>query len=225
MKALKTLTTWTLAASLLAAAAAWLIWTAGCLYSPTGPLCRHDYGGVIVALAGVGMVVIPLAYAARRRALRVVVRGRYARPVGGGRPRAGGVVESLMHLAVEGEWPQAQVAELRHPLLDVPAGWGWVVPLEDGSGVIVLWDDFRQWLYDCWELQQNPKFGRRGATSQRYWDGRIGRPQTLARNHLLEKAGGLRRNKTAWNSTRRIVGTPWGILERLAAVWPPVEIF
>lgn len=228
MKALnpiRTLLIWLIVSSLLAAAAAWLAWSIGCLYSTQTPLCRHDYGGVMVALAGVLLVVGPVAWNARQRALRAVGRGMYARPVGGGHG-ASRLVENVMYFIVEGELDQRHVGNERrglHPL-DVEAGHGWRVPLSDGSGVVVYFEDFREWLYDCWEFQDNPANCRKGATSQRRNDPLIGRPQTLARNHLLDVGGGLRRNKAVANTKRRIEGTPWGILERLAAEWPPGEV-
>lgn len=229
MKALRPLIIWTLVSALLAAAAAWLTWLAGCLYSPAVPLCQHDHGGAIVALSGLLLAVIPVAYTARARALRAVGRGMYARPVGGRVESAGGRVagwlESAARFVVEGELDQRIVGDERrgwHPLLDIPPEHGWIVPLSNGAAVIVRWGEFRAWLYEAWELQQAG--GRRGATSQRTWDGRIGRDQTLARNHLLEIAGALRRNRRAANATRRIEGPPWGILERLAAEWPPSEV-
>lgn len=229
LKPIKTLILWTVISSLLAAAGAYLAWFTACLYTPAAPLCRHDYGGAIVALLGLLLVIFPVAYTARARALRAAGRGMYARPVGGRAESVGnrlaGWVESATHFVIEGELAERVAGEERrgfHPILDIPPGYGWIVPLEDGRGVIVYWDDFREWLYECWDIQG--KGGRQGATSQRTWDRRIGRDQTLARNHLLDVAGGLRRNRAATNATRRLQGAPWGILERLVETWPPEQI-
>jgi hypothetical protein len=227
VKALKSVFIWSIISVMFASLGAYLTWQIGCFYTDATPLCRHDYGGGIVALAGAVLVIGPLAYTARQRALRAVGRGMYARPMA---RSGGGWMQNVIHFVVEGELDNPTVGDEQrgwHPH-DIPPGHGWRVPLEDGAEVIVYFEDFRTWLYEAWELQdkakQSGKLARQGATSQRTWDGQIGRDQVNARNYLLDVAGALRRNRAAPNATRRIRGTPWRILERLVAEWPPESL-
>jgi len=213
---------WALVAAGFGSVAAWLLFSAACLYSADLPLCRHPNGGWIVMALTVVLSLLPLAFTARERARRAVGRGMYARPVGLRRSADwGGMFQNVARLVIEGEW---QADPLRHPMLDVSEHCGWDVPLADGTAVRVYWHEMYIWLRRAWEFQQDPANRHRGATSQNTWDAEIGRPQTLARNELLEMAGAIRRNKTSANSIRRIVGTPWSIMAELYEIWPPGEL-
>lgn len=222
LRSLRTALAWALIAAAFGAIAAWLAFSAACLYDDDLPLCRHPAGGWIVMIGAVVAVFAPLALVAMRRARRGLGRGMYARVAGVRQGRVNWqLLESVGRLIIEGEWHSAGTIERSWHPADVPTGYGWRVALEDGAQVIVFFDDFRQWLYVAWELEKRAKVPQQGATSQRTWDKRIGRDQVLARNYLLEMAGGLRRNRAAPNATRRIDGTPWSILERLIEIWPP----
>lgn len=215
---------WTLIAGLLAALAGWLLFTAACLYSSGAPLCQHPHGGGIVSLLAIVAVIGPLALTARERARRQMGRGMYARPTSErAGTRWGGTVEQVVRFALVGEWGGGQQPAQTHPL-DLPATYGWIVSLSDGTAVRVYVTEFYQLISDAWQYQQNPANARRAATGQRRLDPLIGRPKTLAVNELLRVAGGVRQNKVAANSLRRIEGTPWGILERLVEIWPPGEV-
>lgn len=222
LRSLRLALAWALIAAVFGTIAAWLTFSAACLYDDSLPLCRHPAGGWIVMIGAVVAVFAPLAWVAMRRARRGLGRGMYARVAGVRQSRVNwDLLESVGRLVIEGEWHGAGPIEQGWHPLNVPTGYGWAVTLEDGAQVIVFFDDFRQWLYEAWELQERARIPQWGATSQRTWDKKIGRDQVLARNYLLDLAGGLRRNRAAPNATRRICGTPWSILERLVEIWPP----
>jgi hypothetical protein len=194
-----------------------------CLYDSALGVCRHPAGFWLAVLAGIGLVGLAVATDLWDRLRRRLRRGMYARPVSGlGGVGLGRSLERAARLVIEGEWEQS--GEPSHPI-EMDDNLGWRVPLDDGTVVIVFWDDMWQWINDCYIRQNDPEYAGWGATSQRMWDGVIGRPQVVARNWLLEQAGAVRRNKASPNSTRRLVGTPWAIMERIRAHVPPGEIW
>lgn len=211
----------TVTVTALAGLLAWFGFIGACLWSEAVPLCRHDYGQYIVPLMAMGLVIGSVVKVLHRRLIRRLTRGMYARPVSVGRS-VGQVFGSAVRLAWEGELTPSDPAW--HPLTHVPAGHGWRVAMDDGTEVIVRWDDMFAWVQACWDFQHNPANARRGATSHRVWDPQIGRSQVQARNHLLEISGNLRRNKTTPNALRKLEGTPWTIMSQLYEARPPGEL-
>lgn len=208
----------TITVTALAGIVAWFGFLAACLWSEAVPLCRHDYGQYIVPLLAMVLVIGSVAQVLHRRLIRRLARGMYAKPVGAA-GAVGQVFGNVVRLAWEGELKPSDPTW--HPLTHVPPGHGWRVAMDDGTEVIVRWDDMNEWVGLCWEFQHNPANARQGATSHRVWDGRIGRSQVQARNHLLEVSGNFRRNKATANAIRRLEGTPWTIMAKLYEVWPP----
>lgn len=204
--------------TILAGVIGWFGFLTACLWSEAVPLCRHDYGQYIVPLVAMVLVLANVTSTLHRRLLRRLTRGMYAKPVTFGQ-RGAALFANAVKLAWEGQRPTDD--PVWHPLTHVPPGHGWRVAMDDGSEVIVQWDEMFAWVQACWDFQHNPANARQGATSHRVWDSRIGRSQVQARNHLLEMSGNLRRNKSSANSVRRLEGTPWRIMQELYDAWPP----
>jgi len=199
----------------LAMPAAFTLFSAGCLYDDSWPLCQHPGGGWIALLLAAALVLTPAAWVAARRVAYLAGRTGRARPVSPAPAR----MKSLAYVA-QALWPpSADGMEPNHPALYF--GDTLEVKFKDAGfnefTTIVCWEDFWGFCNQAWARQQKYEAGEmgEGPLSSRYWVQRIGRETWESYMEMLRAGGALR------GSPRKplLRGTPWTVFEAVKARW------
>lgn len=187
------------------------LFSAGCLYDDSLPLCGHPAGGWIVLLLSAAAVMAPAAWVSARRVVYLAGRTGRARPV------APAQMASLAYVA-RALWPQAGATEPSHPAQFFNETME--VKFYDGAyefTTVIDWGDFWQFVNDAWARQRRYEAGEmgEGPLSSRYWVPKIGREVWESYLEMLRAGGALR------GSPRKplLRGTPWSVFEAVRARW------
>jgi hypothetical protein len=196
---------------------AWLVNWLACYHRLWGFCGPSTY--VTLTIGAALLVLAPLAWTYRERALRRASKGMWARSGWGlGSNDLAVIFKRTARFAIEGEWPDSQLAGVISGTQRFERrGWWVTVPIAGGTEVWVdrwaLW----QWLIKVEALRGQLPPGE-SEIGQRYWEPRIGRPLWMAYMIILEAVGAAETVTPDPRSRRYVGGDAWGWVEAYEAI-------